>query len=60
MAIIKADDYRCFKCGNILKDLFHLKAAKKYTATVQALQHKVDNTIVFVPGGLYRHKRKCI
>ncbi len=61
MVIIKADDYRCFMCGEILQDLFKLQLATMIIEKAD-LNHKVEKTVqrVFSKGGwIYRHKKRC-
>jgi hypothetical protein len=58
MAIVKADDYKCCKCGGYLKDLITLHQTKNWLKRAE-LQEKIYKKIVILPKGLYRHKRKC-
>jgi len=58
---VKADDCRCFRCGEILRDLFRLRIAKTFIDKAE-YGIKVENSFVMVLSHgkrLYRHKRAC-
>jgi len=58
MDIVRADDCRCYVCGEVLKALFMRRVAKTFIEKAE-WGSKADNTVVRVGQNLFRHKRVC-
>jgi len=60
--IIKANDCRCFKCNEILADLFKLRVANSAEKRM-TYREKVNRTIVMIAHKgkeIFRHKKDCM
>ncbi len=61
MDLVKVDDCRCFRCGEVLSDLFKYKLAINIVEKAK-LVDKFERNVqpVFVNGEwIYRHKKAC-
>ena len=58
MDIVRADDCRCYVCGEVLKALFMRRVAKTFIEKAE-WGIKADNTVVRAGVNLFRHKRNC-
>ena len=60
--IIKADDCRCFKCNEILTDLFKLRTAQTAEQRANA-KFQCDRRIVMITHQgkeIFRHSKDCM
>jgi hypothetical protein len=60
--IIKADDCRCFKCGEVLKALFKLKTANSAMERLDWSGKVNEGVVSFMHYGkrIYRHSKNCM
>jgi len=60
--IIKADDCRCFKCNEILTDLFKLRLASNAEQRMTYRERVNRNIVEITQYGekIYRHSKDCM